>query len=99
MMRWREFYRYHHKHRDYHFGSKAHREPPDLDREQLNIHTPSAVLSHGRTSNLALRASSQRNSTRRIAQAERKLDQSQKSKFAGCNPSYRWYVLIPRTAE
>jgi hypothetical protein len=46
----RQHCRYHQKRRNYHFGSKAHREPPDIDGEQPNIHTPSAVLAHGPTS-------------------------------------------------
>jgi hypothetical protein len=29
--------RYHHKRRNEHFGSKAHREPPDVDVDQSTV--------------------------------------------------------------
>jgi hypothetical protein len=45
----RQHCRYHHKRRDYNFGSKAHREPPDLDLKKRNIDMPSATLAHGPT--------------------------------------------------
>jgi len=45
----RQHCRYHHKRRNHHFGSKAHREPPDVDGKQPNIHTPSAALAFGPT--------------------------------------------------
>src|SRR5262245_28453664 len=46
--------------------------------KQPNIHTPSAVLAHGRTSNSALRASFQRSSMRPIALVHRKFGSKSK---------------------
>jgi hypothetical protein len=43
----RQHCRYHHKRRDYNFGSKAHHKPPDLDWKKRNIYTPSATLAQG----------------------------------------------------